>query len=307
MAAKSASVRAAGVRHDNASPFGTAIWPRLWRRFGAQISFVTVTLLIVVGWSGREARSLTADHGIGYALGFVALACMLGLLLYPLRKRVRALKALGPVRNWFRLHMTLGLSGTLVALYHCNFRLGSFDSRVALFSALFVAGSGLVGRFLYAKVHHGLYGRKATLKELLSQISLTGPDGGSAASFVPELMKRVKEFDRSVLVPTNNVVDGVKLLLRLSVVTRLEQRELMSFTREVLDFEASYSKPVATHRKRLVRATRRYLSTHFRQVRRVAEFGVYERLFALWHAVHLPFFVLLVISVAVHVWAVYTY
>ena len=307
MAAKSASVRAGHARRDEQNPFGASTLPLLWRRFGTQSGFAIVALLLVVGWSGRETRSLTAEHGLGYLLGFVALACMLGLLGYPLRKRVRALKALGPVRNWFRLHMTLGLAGTLAALYHCNFRLGSVDSRVALFSALLVAGSGLIGRFLYAKVHHGLYGRKATLKELLAQISFTGPEGGRVASFVPELMERVKNFDRSVLVPAKNAVDAIKLLLRLIVATRLEHRRLMLFTREVLRLEASYSTTLAMHRRRLEKATQRYLSKHLRQVRRVAEFSAYERLFSLWHKVHLPFFVLLVLSLAIHLWAVYAY
>lgn len=282
-------------------------WKRIYRRFGAHIGFSFAAALLVIGWAGREVRSLSADSGLGYALGIVSVTCMTLLLLYPLRKRIRLLRILGPVRNWFRFHMILGVAGPMAALYHCNFSLGSFNSRIALFSALLVAGSGLIGRYLYAKIHHGLYGRKASLKELLAQIKLTGPDGGHIASFVPELMRRLTAFDRSVMVPPRNAVDGIKLLLRMIFVTRLEYWTLTRFVRRRLAAEATVSPRVAQHRAALERATRLFITRHLRQVRKVAEFNAYERLFALWHVVHLPFFVLLIISAVIHIWAVHAY
>jgi hypothetical protein len=48
---------------------------------------------------------------------------------------------------------------------------------------------------------------------------------------------------------------------------------------------------------------RRYLAN----VVRVAQFSAYERLFALWHVVHVPFIYMLVISSVVHVIAVHAY
>jgi hypothetical protein len=42
-------------------------------------------------------------------------------------------------------------------------------------------------------------------------------------------------------------------------------------------------------------------------VRSVAEFGVYERLFAVWHLVHVPLFFMLFMSSVVHVVAVHAY
>ena len=307
MAAISSLIRSGPTRAERPELVEQPIWRRVYRRFGAHIGFVVVLTLVAVGWSGREARQLSADTGLGYWLGVFAAICMLVLLLYPLRKRWRALRILGPARNWFRLHMMLGVVGPLAALYHCNFSLGSFNSRVALFSALLVASSGLVGRFLYRKIHHGLYGRKANLKELLAQINLTGPEGGRVASFVPELMRRVTAFDRSVLVPPKGIFDSIALLLRMVVVTRLQYWELMRFTRRRLVVEGVYSDIVAQHHKGLEKATGRFISKHLRQVRRVAEFSAYERLFALWHVVHLPFFLLLLVSAVIHVWAVHAY
>jgi hypothetical protein len=52
-----------------------------------------------------------------------------------------------------------------------------------------------------------------------------------------------------------------------------------------------------------LRDVRAYVGT----VRQVARFGMYERIFALWHAIHLPLCVLLFTAAAVHVVAVNMY
>ena len=115
---------------------------------------------------------------------------MLLLLLYSARKHVRWLKFLGPTVAWFRYHMILGVLGPLCILYHSNFGLGATNSNVALFSMLTVAGSGLIGRYIYARIHHGLYGSKLSLGELK-----TGADGlrahSGAFGFLPQLVTRL--------------------------------------------------------------------------------------------------------------------
>ena len=263
--------------------------------------------LVLAGWLLRERQLLTAEEGVGYFLGILSVSCMLVLLLYPLRKRYRFLRFIGPQAKWFRNHMVLGVTAPILALYHCNFQLGSLNSRIALFSALLVAGSGLVGRFIYSKIHHGLYGRKANLKELLAQVKLTAPGRGRMGAFVPELMKRLSTFDRAVLVPPDGIIDCFKLPFVLALRTRIQYARLTRFTRQSLLLEARRSALVDQHREQLERAACRYIRNHLRHVRRVAEFTAYERLFSLWHKLHFPFFVTLLISVIIHLLAVHLY
>lgn len=276
-------------------------------RLRTPIGFGLAVLLVVVGWLGRDYDYISAEQGIGYALGIVSVTCMLVLLCYPLRKRVRFLRFMGPTSTWFRNHMLFGVMTPIAALYHCNFQLGSLNSRIALFSALIVASSGLVGRFIYRKIHHGLYGRKANLKELLARVKLSAPETGKAGAFVPELMKRVAAFDKHVLVPPKGIWDCIRLPFRLAIQTRVQYFRLSRFVRKRLIIESMESPVVAEHRDRLERATRRHVANHLRHVRRVAEFTAYERLFALWHKVHLPFFVMLLVSVVIHVVVVHLY
>jgi hypothetical protein len=63
----------------------------------------------------------------------------------------------------------------------------------------------------------------------------------------------------------------------------------------------------ADQRRHYYRSSRFWLRTYLETVRRVAGFTFYERLFSLWHVLHLPLFLMLVISGSIHVYAVHLY
>ncbi|HET8709864.1 MAG TPA: hypothetical protein VFM32_00705, partial [Spongiibacteraceae bacterium] len=134
---------AAPVRTNNKAQYANAL--STW-------SFaVAVLAALVYGWQHRDEYYLTAEHGIGYALGIIGGSMMLLLLLYPLRKRLSFMGRWLPLRHWFRTHMILGVIGPLCILYHCNFHLGAANSNIALLCMGLMVGSGLIGRYIYGK------------------------------------------------------------------------------------------------------------------------------------------------------------
>ena len=50
-----------------------------------------------------------------------------------------------------------------------------------------------------------------------------------------------------------------------------------------------------------------WLGVYLRTMRKVAELSSYEKLFSLWHILHLPLFFMLLVSGIVHVFAVHLY
>ena len=283
------------------------VWRRLYKRWGGFLGLLLAAAAIYVGYKGRASRPLFAEEGLGYALGIIGSLLILTLLMYPLRKRLRFLRILGPVKNWFRVHMILGVVGPIAILYHANFSFGSVNSTAAMISMLLVAGSGLFGRFLYAKVHHGLYGRKANLRELLASVKVSTEDAGAAARFVPELMDMVAEYDRQVLKPPKGIWHSMVLPLKLTFDTRRGYRRIIARVGMHLDLLSRRSPDFAQHRPRLFNACKHFVREHLRGVRRVAAFAAYERLFSLWHKIHLPFFFLLLVTAVIHIIAVHVY
>jgi hypothetical protein len=64
---------------------------------------------------------------------------------------------------------------------------------------------------------------------------------------------------------------------------------------------------VAAQAERLRHTARLYVDRRLAATRRVAQFEGYERLFSLWHALHIPLIFMLIIAAVVHVIAVNVY
>lgn len=271
----------------------------------ARVGFLLTALAIGLGWSMPTERYISPENGVGYALGIIGGSAMLLLLVYPLRKRFRWLGVLGTIKGWFQLHMVLGVVGPVLVLYHSNFSLGATNSNAALFSMLIVSGSGVFGRFFYARIHHGLYGRRASRAELQAAASeLRGKVSGW--QFVPDLLARLDEADARLLAwrpgHARSLVRPLFVTWRMYrerwQLQRLATTELRAVARQVGDPERHRDFELRVHR---------YIATRLQATREVAEFESYERLFSLWHVLHLPLFFMLVIAGIVHVISVNIY
>lgn len=71
--------------------------------FEMPLQTILVAARLFRGWLQRDKGHLTAKTGLGYYLGIVGSVLMLALLLYPLRKRFRAIRFAGSVRACVRI------------------------------------------------------------------------------------------------------------------------------------------------------------------------------------------------------------
>jgi hypothetical protein len=264
-------------------------------------------IALYLGWRLPTERYITPERGLGYALGITGGSLMLVLFLYSARKHFRWLSFLGPVAGWFRFHMVLGILGPLCILYHSNFSLGAANSNVALFCMLTVAGSGLIGRYIYSRIHLGLYGRKVSLGDLRD-----GADGlralSGTVSFLPELVTRLEASEQKLLATGPHLpVLGFAKPVFVATNAFVSRWRLRSYVRSALRAAARTSPTIAAQRKRLRKAAAAYIDKRLVATRRVAEFQAYERLFSLWHALHLPLIFMMVIAAVVHIVAVHVY
>jgi hypothetical protein len=93
---------------------------------------------------------------------------MLLLLLYSVRKRIKAFSGLGPVGRWLDVHIYLGVFGPLLITLHSAFKVQGLVA-LAFWSMIAVVLSGLVGRYLYVQIPRTRAGEELELAEVVEE------------------------------------------------------------------------------------------------------------------------------------------
>lgn len=277
------------------------------RRSGAFYGYSMTIIAIGLGWLARDHRIINPEEGLGYWLGIVGGSLMLFLLLYPMRKRIKILRIFGSTKDWFRLHIILGIVGPLLVLYHCNFHLGSFNSQMALMCMLLVAGSGMFGLHIYARIHRGLYGKRLNLDEARSALASAMDNSDGLAKLMPNLMSRLESLSAEVQGDKISGSLGTRASLAWTLRRHVVRISLWRTASRELRARAAQSATVARDYRRLRRASSSYIGNYVRLMGQVAQLTLYEKMFSLWHVLHLPLFYMLVISALLHVLAVHMY
>ncbi len=303
-----------------ARPSGEALGAaQLWRnrfahylarpllRAGPIFFGASVLAVIVYAWTVKDEGHWTAETGFGYWLGIAGSVTMLLLILYPLRKRFRILHGLGRVASWFRIHMVLGIIGPALIILHCNFKIGSLNSRLALFTMLTVVASGIVGRYLYSQVHRGLYGSRAEVRDILGDVETLkqqlGLDlAGSSANYAS-----LEEFNTRISETPKSTMGGLWAVLTIGGRVRRARRQLVAVADVALSSQARQQSWTKRQKRQRLAVFREHLTTYFAAVKKAQSFSLFERLLALWHVLHMPLFVLLVLTVVIHIVAVHLY
>jgi hypothetical protein len=82
---------------------------------------------------------------------------------------------------------------------------------------------------------------------------------------------------------------------------------LRRYVNRALRAAARNSEVIAGQRRRLRRTALAYINRRLAATRRLADFQIFERLFSLWHALHIPLIVMLLLAGIVHVVVVHLY
>ena len=272
-----------------------------------QLIFVGAGVVLIIGSQLPVAHYMSPKSGLGYAIGIVGGVLILSQLLYAVRKRVRSLSFLGSVPKWFQTHMIVGVVGPVCILLHCGFSLGATNSNIALFSMLTVSGSGIFGRYFYSKIHHGLYGRKATLAELQDRAQDLR-ERATKILMMPELVNLLEDEERRLLAiadwgPARMLFAPAAIAYSYSS----GRSRLRRYVRAAIRVTAARHKAVAKQSDRFERVAFDYVSRRMKITREVVEFRIYEKLFSVWHVLHMPLFLMLIAAGIVHVISVHVY
>jgi hypothetical protein len=272
------------------------------------LQLLLVAVLVAAAQAAATALGLGPGSDLGYWIGVAGAGAMLLLFAYSLRKRFRWLARLGALRYWFVVHMTLGLLGPWLILVHSRFEVGSMNAAVALYSMLVVAFSGLVGRFIYRRVHRTLDGTQTQMRALQSSLDELQADLEPWLAELPQVRDDLSQLRQRAQQRSPRLGAAVAHWLA----TRREAHRLVAAVSEAMDAAwrraaDGQSREEILRIKALRRAWRQRLVDYASQAGRVAMFSVWERLLALWHVLHLPFVWIMVLCAIAHVVAVHAY
>ncbi len=268
---------------------------------------VVVGLLLVATLAGAAYGQWKPGSDLGYWLGVAGGIAMLLLLAYPLRKRVRALRVRGDARGFFIVHMAMGVAGPLLIVLHSRLEFGSLNATVAFVCMSLVAASGLVGRFLYGRIHRGMNGERETLAQLRAEAGAGTAAVRDLQALAPEVVARLDAFAaRAEAVGKAGLARPIPFVL-LGFAAGRERRAGAAVVRRALESVAATEQWSPQRLARRVARRVALIDAQLGSVQRLAQLSVFERLFSLWHVLHVPLFWLLVASAIAHVIAVHMY
>jgi len=266
-------------------------------------SFVLVTLAVFLGLTfyGADYYTTKIDeryfhpqhellkptglvgHGLGIAGSFLI---VLGVFSYMARKRIRRFYRFGSLKYWLEFHIFLCTLGPVMILFHTSFKFGGLVA-FSFWSMVAVVISGVIGRFIYLQIPRTIEGRELNLSEL-NQLK-TG---------LYDDLKNKYNLDTEILDFFNDSLKGrpvsgtertAKELLR-RLYSENQRMKTMHTKLKMQDISISDLKGIKKTMRREMVLTRRidWLSSM-------------QRLFRYWHVAHLPFALIMLFIMVVHI------
>jgi len=225
-----------------------------------------------------------AGGTVGHTLGLAGSSMMVLMLLYSVRKRVGALRRLGPLSRWLDVHIFLGVFGPLLVVLHSSFKVQGLVA-LSFWSMVVVASSGVLGRYLYLQIPRTRRGEERALAELEAEDRELSDELRTRFRLDEAQLARL---DALVALPERTGL--LRGFLRLVTDDLRLRSALRAFAR------GCRSVPPAVVRD-FERVVRQKAHVH----RRILLWDRVHELFHYWHVLHKPFALVMYLFMIVHV------
>lgn len=225
----------------------------------------------------------TFGHGLGI-LG--TLFILIGVFGYIARKRYKSLARFGRLKYWLEFHIFLCVLGPVMILFHTAFKFGGIVS-VAFWSMVAVVASGVIGRFIYIQIPRTIEGRELSLGEIRQM-----------KQSIEEVLRSQESLDEAdyqkLMAATADIPAeaGGTFFGRIAG-KYFEYRRTIRNVRQIL---RKTSMP-GRERRKVIKLVKRELALN----NRIERLQTMRKLFKYWHVAHLPFALIMLIIVVIHV------
>jgi hypothetical protein len=202
------------------------------------------------------------------------------------RKRVRSLVRFGLLKYWLEFHIFICILGTILIVFHTAFKFGGLAA-VSFWSMVTVFASGIAGRVIYLQIPRTIEGRELDLREIRDLRN-------SIVNDIKDLYNFDEESFNFIANTVENPSVTYKGLKSYNFFRRyLDDRSFQNTLKGTLS-ENNVLKPEKSRILSLVRED-------IKLGRRIGRLETIHNLFRYWHVFHLPFAILMLIFMLMHV------
>lgn len=241
-----------------------------------------------------EERFYHPDHNwfkpsgvFGHGLGIVGtLLIIIGVFGYMARKKYRSLARLGRLKYWLEFHIFLCSLGPVMILFHTAFKFGGLVS-VSFWSMVAVVASGVIGRFIYIQIPRSIEGRELGLHEIQAM-------KGNLEVFLQNLSPSNPNAFQTVIAAVNapSPKKGGNLLTNIFTQYLDDRRKIAQIKKELRQ-----SGIPQANAQQVTAMVRNEISLN----NRIERLSTMQQLFKYWHVAHLPFALIMLIIMVIHV------
>jgi hypothetical protein len=262
------------------------------------IVLITLAFLIYKGISyyslPLEERVYHSDHTLlkpsgtwGHGMGIIGSFLMIiGMASYMVRKRYRFLSRVGILKHWLEFHIFLCTLGPILVLFHTAYKFGGLVA-ISFWSMVAVFASGIIGRFIYIQIPHTNDGRELSINEVRGMKSDVAGMVRNTYNLDKEgydilddsVKRKVEVYQKNPLARyIKNYLDDCK---SIKAVKKVLKRNKLA--------EPDYKKVLAQVKDDIMLN------------RRIERLESMRNLFKYWHVAHLPFAMVMLIIMIIHV------
>ncbi|HMS97567.1 MAG TPA: hypothetical protein PLQ57_04575 [Saprospiraceae bacterium] len=264
----------------------------------ATLTLIVIAVTIYLFYYGAsyyntsmEERFYHADHAVlkpsgiyGHGLGIIGtLLILIGVFGYMARKRYRILSRIGVLKHWLEFHIFLCTLGPIMILFHTSFKFGGIVS-ISFWSMVAVVASGVIGRFIYLQIPRTIQGRELSIAEI----------GEMQEDISYRVREEAGEHSEDVLQAWHDVIQE-----------RKNQGNPGFFKTYIRDYQlksrfAGQLKAwnISTRNNRIITGL---IATELGIQRKIERLMLMQKLFRYWHIAHLPFALIMLIIMVIHV------
>lgn len=235
--------------------------------------------------NGHELYKPSGVLGHGYGIAG-SLLMITGVSLYMARKRFRAMSRIGLLKHWLEIHIFLCTLGPLLILFHTAFKFGGLVA-VSFWSMVAVFFSGILGRFIYLQIPRTIEGRIMTLNEIRD-----------LKNDIVSINKGEEALDERTLEIISESVKNKAEVYHKNMFIRyfynyINDRGSVIKLKDALKAGGIHKNKTG----KIISLVKQDISIN----RRIERLDDMQNLFKYWHVAHLPFALVMLIIMIIHV------